>query len=132
MNINEIEDILGVSRLPKPQHIFIVNETVWEQVNGQVIYRGLQPKEKKSIVVLTPDTIDETPAHEIGHTLGLREMGATVLGKISAMKYHVLCCFPSVKALVEKSVEYEKCSGCSEFAKAHTYGDRVEHFRLKR
>jgi len=132
MHISEVEAFLSTSRLPHPQHVFIVNESVWGEVDGQVIYRGLQPKSRKDVIVITPHAIDETVPHEIGHTLGLHEMGAEVIGKLSAMKYHVLSCFPSVKALVEKHVEYEKCSGCSEFAKAHTYGDRVEHFRLKR
>jgi len=132
MRIDEVEEVLGVSRLPKPQHIFIVNETVWGEVDGQVLYRGLQPKEKKNTILLTPHAIDETPAHEIGHTLGLGEFGASVVGKLSAMKFRVLSHFPIVKSLTERSVKYEKCSGCQEFQKAHQYGEIVQHFKLKR
>lgn len=131
MHISEVEAFLSLSRLPSPQHVFIVKETVWQEVDGQVIYRGLQPKERRDVIVLMPQAIDETIPHEIGHCLGLKEFGATVLGKFSAWRYQVLRRYPSVQGFLEKSIRYEKCFGCRDFAKAHQYGT-VEHFRLKR
>lgn len=131
MHISEVEAFLMTSRLPRPQHVFIINESVWQEVDGQVIYRGLQPKGRPDVIVLTPHGIDETIPHEIFHTLGLKEVGASVLGKISAWRYRVLNRHPVLKSFMEKPVSYEKCYGCSDFPKAHEYGDRVEHYRLK-
>jgi len=132
VQIKEVEEILSVSRLPSPQHVLIVNESVWAEADGQILYRGLQPRENRDVIVLTPHAIDETPAHEIAHCLGMGEFGATIVGKLSAMKHRVLNHMPLAKSLVEKSIRYEKCSGSCEFPKAHTYGDRIEHFKLRR
>lgn len=132
MHISEVEAFLSTSRLPCPQHVFIIQESVWQQVDGQVFYRGLQPKGRPDIIVLTPEALTETIPHEIAHTLGFREFGANVIGKVSAWRYQILNRHPVLKSLLEKPVRYEKCSGCSEFYKAHTYGGRVEHYKLKR
>jgi hypothetical protein len=119
------------SRLPRPQHVFIINEAVWQEVDGQVIYRGLQPKGRPDVIVLTPHARDDTVPHEILHTLGFKEVSASVLGKISAWRYQVLKRHPLLKSIMEKPVSYEKCHGCSEFARAHEYGGRVEHYKLR-
>lgn len=132
MHISQVEEILSVSRLPKPQHILIVNESVWGEADGQVAYRGLQPRSRSDTIVLTPHAITETPGHECAHTLGFGEFGASVVGKLAAMKYRVLNHFPNVKSYVQKQVKYEKCNGNCEFPKAHAYGDKVSHFRLVR
>jgi len=134
VHISEVEAILATSRLPKPQHILIVNEPVSAEIDGQVLYRGLAPRRgQKDVIVLTPHAITETPMHEIAHDIiGMGEFGASVVGKLSAMKLRVLSHMPLAKSLVEKSVRYEKCGGNCEFPKAHAYGDRVEHFKLRR
>jgi len=129
MHISEVEAFLALSRLPFPQHVFIINETVWQEVNGQIIYRGLQPKERPDVIVLTPQALVETIPHEIAHTLGFREFGATIIGKISTWRYRLLNRHPLLKNILEKPVKYQKCFSCPDFPKAHEYGS-VEHFRL--
>ena len=111
----------------------MVSETVWQQVDGQVLYRGLAPKERSDVIVLTPQAIVETVGHEVAHcSLGMREFGATIVGKMSARKYQILSRFPNVKALAERPARYERCNGSCAFPKAHQYGDRVEHYVLRR
>jgi len=133
MHISEVEAFLSTSRLSLPQHVFVINETVWQEVDGQILYRGLAPKKRSDVIVLTPHAITETVGHECAHaSLGMGEFGATVIGKMSAMKYRVLNHFPNVKALAERPVRYEKCNGSCDFPKAHQYGNRVEHYVLKR
>lgn len=133
MHISEVEAFLATSRLPYPQHVFIINESVTQEVDGQIIYRGLAPKGRSDVIVLTPEARTDTVPHEIAHELlGFREFGASVLGKISAWRFQVLNRHPLLKGFMEKSVRYEKCHGCSDFPKAHEYNGRVEHYRLRR
>ena len=128
MEISEVEEILGLYRFPKPQHIIAVREPVERRLDGVIYYRGLQPRDRSDTIVLTPQSIDETVPHEIMHTLGLEEVGATLLGRVMVVKYRVLKNLPLLKSFLQREVKYQKCSGCQEFQRAHQYGGRVEHY----
>jgi hypothetical protein len=128
MDISEVEEILALYRVPKPQHIIVVTEPVSRHLDGVVYYRGLQPGERNDTIVLTSQAIDETVLHEVMHCLGFGEMGANFLGKVMVTKYRVLRNFPLLKSFLQREVKYQKCGGCQVFPKAHQYGDRVEHY----
>jgi len=128
MDISQVEEILGLYRVPKPQHVILVRESVEKHLDRVIYYRGLAPTDRNDVIVLTPQTIDETPLHEIMHTLGFGELGATLLGRVMVAKYRVLRNFPLLKSFLQREVKYQKCSGCQEFPKAHQYEGRVEHY----
>lgn len=121
-----MEEILGVYRLPKPQHIIFVREPVSEQVDGVIYFRGLQPRMRSDVIVLTAHAIDETVVHEVLHCLGLGEIGANLLGKLMVRKYRILKNSGLLKP--QRGVKYRKCGWCQEFERAHQYGGRVEHY----
>jgi intein/homing endonuclease len=77
-------------------------------------------------------TADLRIVHNCLHSLGFHELGASVIGRISAWRFQFLKRHPLLKSVMEKPVSYEKCYGCSEFARAHEYGGRVEHYKLRR
>lgn len=130
MNVTEVEEILGMSRLPKPKHLIFAQEEVVQKLNHSIYYRGLQPKWRGDVMVLTPSAVDETIPHEALHCLGFGELVAGIGGKVLAWKARVLKSFPLVKSLVQKNVKYTKCSGCEEFKELHTkYANRVEHYK---
>lgn len=133
MNIREVEEILGMYRsIRPPHHMILAQEKVVQQVNGSIYYRGLQPRQRGDVMVLTPDTIDETVIHEALHAnFGVGEAITTPLAKILVWKARILKQFPLVKSLVQKEVRYQKCGGCEEFKELHTkYGGRAEHYKL--
>lgn len=133
MEVREIEEILGLVRfLQAPKNLIITNEPVYQAVNGQIFYRGLQPKRTGSSMVLTPQANDETVLHEALHAnFGVGEAIATPLAKILVWKARILKQFPLVKSLVQREVRYHKCDGCEEFSALHTkYSGRAEHYKL--
>lgn len=110
-------------------HLMIVNEEVHEKLNGMAYFKGLQPKHRQDVFVLTPQASDETVPHELVHTLGLGELAAYPLGKILVWKYRVFKNFPMLKSLRSSPMKYQKCSGCNEFALLHErYPGRAEHY----
>lgn len=129
MEIYEVAEILGAYPLiPKPQHVIIVREPVREQVDGYLYFRGLQPKFRSDVIVLTPQATDETVLHETLHSLGFGELGATVLGKILIRKYEMFG-RGILGNLLFGPVEYVKCHGCEEFKLLHEkYSGRAEHY----
>lgn len=131
MEISEVCDILGLYRLPKPQNVIIVGETVHEEMaNGIRYYRGLTPT-GKDVILLSAQATPETILHETLHdAFGLGELVTYPLARVAILKAQVLENFPRAKALVEQPVKYEKCTGCQEFALLHQeYANRAEHYR---
>lgn len=129
VEIYEVEEILGAYPfMPKPKHVIVVKEPVREWVDGYLYFRGLQPKFRSDVIVLTPQATDETVLHETLHALGLGEFGASLLGKLLIRKYEVLG-KGLLGSLLFGEVKYVKCSGCEEFRVLHEkYAGRAEHY----
>lgn len=131
MELNEVESILGCYPMlgSRVNHLILVKESVHESTNGMVYFKGLQPKHRQDIFVLTQQASDETLPHELVHTFGLGELAAYPIGKIMVWKYRVLRNLPTLKSLVSNPVKYQKCSGCGEFGLLHErYAGRAEHY----
>ncbi len=134
MNIQEVSDILGVCRfLRAPKHVFITDESVYEERNGRTFYRGLQPKNRRDVIFLSAQSDVTTIPHEAWHAMtGLGELTAYPVGRIVAAKYELVKKFPRLKALFSRRVEYRRSEGSEEFPGASRYRGRVEHYTLGR
>lgn len=130
MELSEAEEILGCFRMMKAPRHLIMTEPVHETVDGIAYFRGLQPKHRSDVVVLTTQATDETVPHELVHSnFGLGEIAAYPLGKILVWKYRVLKNLPMLKSIVAPPARYQKCSGCEEFGLLHQrYAGRAEHY----
>ncbi len=132
MQIKEVSDILGICRfLRAPRHVFITNESVYEERNGRAFYRGLQPKGRRDVIFLSAQSDVTTVSHESWHAMtGLGELTAYPVGRIVAAKYEFIKNFPRLKALISRKVEYRRSEGSGEFPQASRYRGRVEHYTL--
>jgi len=135
MDINEVTEILGLCYgLKAPQHIFITTERVSSQHNGQVFYRGLQPKTKGDSILLTADMDKTSPIHETIHaSLGLGEPGTEVLTRLIIRKNNIITNFPRLKALLSKKLQYQEVHESGEYPDAHKpkFEGRVKHYILQ-
>jgi len=117
MNIEDIERLLNEYYviLP-PDHIIILDRPAVGISPYLAVYRGLQPKWRPDIIILTPLADEETVLHETLHTYGLGEFGATYGAKILLIKHKILEAFPRLRELRlkigGKRVHYQLCSGC--------------------
>lgn len=129
MELAEIEEVLGCfSALRAPEHLIVVNEPVHEQVDGIAYYRGLAPKHRHDVAVITPQATPETVVHEAIHAqFGLGELATYPLAKAWVQKYRLSMLLPFLTQ--RKNVKYERCPGCGEFRLLHErYAGRAEHF----
>jgi len=136
VDIRDVENILGLHRgLLAPSHVLICNEEVVEKKDGHTVFRGLQPKNRRDVIVLTPQADAETVVHETLHAnIGLGENLTYPLAKILTIPRNwakkTLGIFkdgPLLPRLI--IIRYKKCSGCEEFRELHRqYGTRVEHY----
>lgn len=124
MLIEEVEEILGRTWLPKPAHIIMVLEPVAEVKDGAVFYRGVSQR-FGDVIVLTPQAAFDTPIHELLHSMGLAsEFLVRVISKALALKAQV---WPAPFA---ERPRYQLCSGCEEFRVLHEkYAGRALHYR---
>ncbi|GAH84135.1 unnamed protein product, partial [marine sediment metagenome] len=68
MKVSEVEEVLGLTRfLTAPKHLIKINEPTYQQTNGKTFFRGLQPKKRGDVFVLTPQANSETVIHEVVH-----------------------------------------------------------------
>jgi len=131
MNIRDVENILGLHRgLRAPLHLLITNEPVVQRVDGHVQFRGLQPKARSDVAVLTPQADAETVVHEVLHAnLGLGEQVTYPLARLIRLPREML----GMKAPVLprlRPYHYQLCQGCEEFKELHTaYKGRAEHYK---
>lgn len=132
MNIQEVSDILGVCRFLKaPKHIFITDESVYEEKDGKTFFRGLQPKDKRDVIFLSAQSDITTVPHESWHAMtGLGELTAYPVGRAVAAKYEFVQMFPRLKALISRKTEYRRSLEATEFPRARFYKNRVEHYTL--
>jgi len=132
MNIQEVSDILGVCRfLRAPNHVFITDEPVYEEMNGKTFFRGLQPKGRRDVIFLSAQSDLTTIPHESWHAMtGLGELTAYPVGRMVAAKYEFVKRFPRLKALISRRTEYRRTEESAEFPQARGYRGRVEHYVL--
>lgn len=129
MNIEEVSEILGVSRfLVAPQHVFITHEKVCDT---ESCFRGLQPEKRRDIIFLSAQADKTTVPHETWHAMtGLGEITAYPVGKLVSIKYGLLSNFPNLKRMLSRQVEYRRVYNSREFPEAEKYGNRIEHYEL--
>jgi len=130
MQIEEVTDILNSFKLLAllaPQHIFITDEPIVEHHNGESRFRGLSPKNKRGVIVLSRDADESTVPHEWIHAaLGLGERVAYPFGELMGLRYSLHKRFPLLKKrprLVE--VRYRPAEI------PENYSERIEHYVLE-
>jgi len=92
MNIDEVTDILNQFKLLAllaPQHVFITDEPIVEQFDGEARFRGLSPKQKRGVIVLSRDADYSTPFHEFCHSIGFGETLAYPYGRLMEIRYKI-------------------------------------------
>lgn len=134
VNIQEVSDILGICRfLRAPKHVFITDESVYEETNGKTYFRGLQPKERRDVIFLSAQSDLTTIPHESWHAMtGFGELTAYPVGRVVAAKYEFIKKFPRLKALISRRTKYRRTEESVEFPQARGYQGRVEHYILVR
>lgn len=132
MQIDEVAEILGLCRtLHAPKHVFIASERVWQEIDGQVFFRGLQPKSRGDVIFLTEDADTTSPIHETLHSnFGFEELLTKPLTRLIHGKYQLLKQFPQLTELLKRPLHYQEVHESSEFPAAHTekFKGRVRHF----
>jgi len=130
MDIDEVTDILNQFKLLAllaPQHIFITDEPIVEQFDGEARFRGLSPKQKRGVIVLSRDADASTVPHEWIHAaLGLGERVAYPFGQLMKLRYEIRKRFPLLKnrpRLIE--VRYRPAEV------PERYKGRIEHYVLE-
>ena len=135
MNIDEVTEILNEFKLLAllaPQHIFITNEPITEELDGIIArFRGLSPKQKRGVIVLSKDADASTVPHEWIHAaLGLGERIAYPFGDLMKLRYEfrkkLKELFPILKKrpkLIE--VKYKPAEVPEK------YKGRIEHYVLE-
>jgi len=130
VDIAEVTDILNQFKLLAllaPQHIFITDEPIVEHFNGEARFRGLSPKQKRGVIVLSRDADESTVPHEWIHAaLGLGERVAYPFGQLMKLRYEIRKRLPLLKnrpRLIE--VRYRPAE-----VPEH-YRGRIEHYVLE-
>jgi len=131
MDIEEVTDILNTFKLLAllaPQHVFITDEPIEERGNGETRFRGLSPKRKRGVIVLSRDADESTVPHEWVHAaLGLGERIAYPFGDIMKLRYRIRKSLPMLKNRPRLiNVEYKPADVPEE------YRGRIQHFVLAR
>ena len=125
-----IEDVFAKYYVIDPPKNILVLDKPAVSMHGQtlVMYRGLQPKWRGDVIILTPQGNDETLIHETLHAQHFSsEPLANVGGKILVVKYRILSrrskrweksFFRLSKSrflsllFKDRTVNYQLCSGC--------------------
>jgi len=131
MNIEEVTDILNSFKLLAllaPQHVFITDEPIVEELDGIVArFRGLSPKKKRGVIVLSRDADASTVPHEWVHAaLGLGERIAYPFGEFMKLRYEIRKRFPLLKNRPKLiKVKYRPAEVPEK------YKGRIEHYVLE-
>lgn len=120
-----IEDVFAKYYVIDPPKNILVLDKPAVSMHGQtlVMYRGLQPKWRGDVIILTPQGDDETLIHETLHAQYFTNEPLTnVAGKILVVKYRISKRFKrffirhkkrfSVRTRRGRTVNYQLCSGC--------------------
>jgi len=130
LRIEEVEDLLNTLRLLgmlAPEHIFITDEPIYEELDGKVYFRGLAPKNKRGVMVLSAQANVTTVPHEWVHSaLGLGELAAYPIGNLLALRYKLtkklVEKFPLLKSLRLREVKYQEADVPKKFS------GRIKHY----
>lgn len=116
LTVGQIEDVMSKYYVVDPPKNLILLDKPAARIVGEsvVFYKGLQPKWRGDVVILTPLDDEETVLHEQFHAqYGVPEPVADVLGKFFVKKIRVLSRRPVLKSLSRtRNVHYTQCSGC--------------------
>jgi len=113
-----------------PQHIFITDEPIVEEFDGQARFRGLSPKQKRGVIVLSRDADASTVPHEWVHAaLGLGERVAYPFGDLMKARYEFRRKLKEMFPFLEKrrrliEVKYKPAEVPDK------YKGRIEHYVL--
>lgn len=120
-----IEDVFAKYYVIDPPKNIIVLDKQAVSMQGQtlVMYRGLQPKWRGDVIILTPQGDDETLIHETLHAqFFTNEPITNVGGKILVVKYRLSKQFKrffvrqkrrlNLKLRKDRTVNYQLCPGC--------------------
>lgn len=137
----ELESILAKYYvIDPPKHAFMLDKRTVGITNHHLsFFKGLQPKWRHDVIILTPDGDDESVIHECFHAnFGTEELVTNRLGKLLVKKHRLQEMFPNFpKILPSRSVHYELCPGCplcADLAKLLIHkppGGEPKHYILK-
>lgn len=98
-----------------PKNVVVLDKPVVAvDHNGQVttFFKGLQPKWRDDVIIVSPQGDDETLVHEQIHAqYRAREFGANALGKLFVIKYRMLQKLQRQRKI--RDVRYKLCNGCA-------------------
>jgi hypothetical protein len=115
--------------LRAPPHLLIVNEPIHNDA-GQY-FRGLQPKSRSDVIVLSAQSDVTTIPHETIHAnFGVGEVIAYPFGWLMAKKTDFIRKHPILDSAVpRKQVKYVEDPNPPEFPDLEKYRGRVTHYR---
>lgn len=114
----EFESILSKYYvIDPPSHLLMLERPAVGFSNGLSFYKGLQPKWRGDIVIITPQGDDETAIHETIHAnFGIGELFTNPAAKILVVKHRMIERLPILKNLHlrfrNRKIHYELCGGC--------------------
>lgn len=126
-----------------PKHVIVLDKPA-VSLHGEtmVAYRGLQPKWRGDVVIITPQGDEETILHETLHAQFLAgEPLAHIGGKILVVKHRLLERSSFLSNIFQirhrgRNVNYQQCSSCSlcdDLTQLRLYtpqGARPKHYVL--
>lgn len=125
INKQTIEQVFAKYYVIDPPKNILVLDKPAVAMHGQtlVMYKGLQPKWRGDVIILTPQGDDETLIHETLHAQYFsKEPITNVAGKILIMKYRASNRirqlftrpkrFLNIRLKRDRNVNYQLCSGC--------------------
>jgi len=98
-----------------PKHVFMLEKpTITFSKEGHFsFFKGLQPKWRRDVIILTPDADDETVIHEALHAnYETEEFITSRLGKLMVLKHRFLRKL-NRGSLRKRDVRYIECKGCN-------------------
>ena len=121
-----------------PKNVVVLDKPVVSvDHSGQVatFFKGLQPKWRDDVIILSPQGDDETLVHEQIHAqYRAREFGANALGKLFIVKYRMLKQLRQQRKI--RDVRYQRCNGCvlcddlSQLLLVTPPGSNAKHYKL--
>lgn len=134
LEIKEISEILGLCRpLRLPKYVLVTDERIYEQRNGRSYFRGLQPKNRRDILILGSDADSTTVPHELWHCVtGLGEASAYPIGRMMARKNQLVSMFPRLRGLLRRDAEYREISSSPDVPNLEKYSGRIKLYELSK
>ena len=144
IGLNELEKIFSRYYVVDPPKNVLVLDKPTVSLHGETIvaYRGLQPKWRGDVIIITPQGDEETVIHETLHAQFLAgEPLAHLGGKFLIIKHRLIekggrfANFFKIRHR-GRTVEYQQCNGCSlcgDLTQLKLYapqGAKPRHYKL--